>query len=210
MLKNREWKILFGIVVFLFMLLAFSACAEGDNSNLLFNGNFEILDTDGLPSGWFPDAYLMDPGYSVFSSAEGMDGSGTNAASVNNTASNDARFAQDVSVEPETLYCLSGYIKADSISGGHGANLSIEGVYAFSEKVYETDGEWKYIEYYGETGPEQYSVTIFARVGGYSGESKGHAFFDNLKLQKVESVPDGVIADLWFVSNAYDYDDEEE
>ena len=210
MLKNREWKILFGIVVFLFMLLAFSACAEGDNSNLLFNGNFEILDTDGLPSGWFPDAYLMDPGYSVFSSAEGMDGSGTNAASVNNTASNDARFAQDVSVEPETLYCLSGYIKADSISGGHGANLSIEGVYAFSEKVYETDGEWKYIEYYGETGPEQYSVTIFARVGGYSGESKGHAFFDNLKLQIVESVPDGVIADLWFVSNAYDYDDEED
>jgi len=208
MLKKRECKILLGIAAFLLMLLTVSACAENDN--LLFNGDFEILDEDGLPSGWFPDAYLMDPGYSVFSTEEGMEGSGTSAASVNNTAGNDARFAQDVNVEPETLYCLSGYIKADGISGGHGANLSVEGVYAFSEKVYETDGEWKYIEYYGETGPEQYSATIFIRVGGYSGESKGHAAFDHVKLTKVDSVPDDTIADLWFVSNTYDYDIDED
>ena len=209
MLKYRKWKNLLAIAFFLIMLLAVSACAETNDENLLFNGDFEILDNDGLPSGWFPDAYRMDPGYSVFSAEEGMEGRETHAASVNNTAVNDARFAQDVSVEPETLYCLSGYIKAEGISGGHGANLSIEGVYAFSEKIYETDGDWKYIEYYGETGPDQYSATVFARVGGYSGESKGHAVFDHLKLTKADSVPDGVIADLWFISNTDDYEDEE-
>ena len=82
---------------------------------------------------------------------------GEYAAVVNNIGMNDARFAQTVSVKPETLYRLSGWIRADGIlDSGRGANLSVEGVYVFSEGVYETGGEWLYVELYGETGEDQY------------------------------------------------------
>lgn len=101
-------------------------------------------------------------------------------------------------VKPESLYCLSGYIRAEQIpDSGLGANLSVEGLYVFSESVYDTAGEWQYVELYGETGPEQTEVTVFARLGGYSGESRGTAAFDNLSLREVNIVPGDGVASLW-------------
>ncbi len=174
------------------------ACAESTDGNLLFNGDFEKLNAENLPEGWFTDAYLMNSGYSVYSVTDGAEGPGSHSVSIHNTTLNDARFAQTVQVEPESMYCLSGDILAENVTEGHGANLSIEGIYAFSEKIYDTEGKWKHIEYYGETGPNQYEITVFARLGGYSGESKGIAGFDHLVLKKVDDIPDGVYADLWF------------
>jgi len=184
-------------------LSVFTSCGALAEENLLTNGDFEILDNNGLPEGWFTDAYKMDPGYSLYSTGEGRDGAGSVSVTIRNEAKNDARFAQTVAVEPYSLYRLSGYVRAQGVTDGHGANLSVEGVYAFSEKVYDTDGEWQYIEYYGETGPDQRSVTVFARLGGYSGESKGTASFDGLELTKVDMLPSGVFADLWYVDDEY-------
>ena len=208
MLRNGKGRLFVFVLFFLMITAVITALAEDNGENLLYNGDFEILDKDGIPDGWYTDAYLMDPGYSVYGTTEGIDGNGR-AASVHNTAENDARFAQEVEVEPDSIYCLSGYIRAEGVVGGHGANLSVEGVYAFSEKVSDTHGGWKYIEYYGETGPEQYSVTVFARLGGYSGESKGYAAFDNLQLKKVETLPDDEFADFWYKpdDSYYDYED---
>ena len=184
------------------------SCAAAEN--LLENSDFELIDSDGLPEGWYTDAYVLEPGYTVFSVRDGR-GSHSRVIEINNIGANDARFAQVVPVEPDSLYCLSGYILADQVEGGHGANLSIEGVYAFSEKVYDSQGEWVYIEYYGETGPDQEYLTVFARLGGYSGESTGKACFDQLRLEKVDRVPGNRIADLWFTDrDSGQYDDEPE
>ena len=196
-LKKRRF-LLFLLVFLAAFLPAFSETDEEESFNLLYNGDFEILDEEGLPDGWFTDAYRMDPGYTIYSVSDGMNGGDSKAAELNNLAKNDARYAQVVGVKPNSLYCLSGYIRADEIESGHGANLSIEGVYAFSRKVYDTDGEWNYIEYYGETGDDQDEITVFARVGGYSGESKGSASFDHLVLKEVESVPQGIYPDSWY------------
>ena len=196
-IKKRRF-LLFLLVFLAAFLPAFSETDEEESFNLLYNGDFEILDEEGLPDGWFTDAYRMDPGYTIYSVSDGMNGGDSKAAELNNLAKNDARYAQVVGVKPNSLYCLSGYIRADEIESGHGANLSIEGVYAFSRKVYDTDGEWNYIEYYGETGDDQDEITVFARVGGYSGESKGSASFDHLVLKEVESVPQGIYPDSWY------------
>ena len=196
--------------LFILILLLLSAVilyAEAEE-NLIENGDFKAVDGDGLPEGWYTDAYVLDTGYTVFSVKQG-DRDHSTVAEINNIGNNDARFAQTVPVEPDSLYCLSGYIKAENIRGGHGANLSVEGVYAFSEKCYDTDGQWKYIEYYGETGPEQDYITVFARVGGYSGESTGKASFADLSLKKVDGVPGDAIADLWFREHTV-YAEEEE
>ncbi|SMC40047.1 phospholipid carrier-dependent glycosyltransferase [Aristaeella lactis] len=200
---------LFMVLTMLIVMLFSAGCAAAEN--LLVNADFTEIDEDGIPEHWYTDAYYPQIGYSVFST--GKNGQeGRNTVTVRNINENDARFAQTVAVEPDSLYLLSGYISADEVSGGHGANLSVEGVYAFSEQVYDTDGEWQYIEYYGETGPEQHYITVFARLGGYSGMCTGSAAFSGLSLEKVDSIPDDTIADMWYreTDDTDDYADDEE
>ncbi|MCR5567441.1 MAG: phospholipid carrier-dependent glycosyltransferase [Clostridiales bacterium] len=195
------------IAVFL-TLLAVSACCQASGENLLKNADFSEIGSDGLPEGWYTDAYILEPGYTVFGKYEG-DMDHPAAVSIRNIGENDARFAQTVEVEPDSLYCLSGFIRAENVKGGHGANFSVEGVYAFSDKCYDTEGEWEYIEYYGETGPEQDEITVFARLGGYSGESTGSAAFADLSLKKADSFPDDGIFDRWYRADLYEDDDDE-
>ena len=206
-LKRTRPLMLFVLCILTFILLLCpAACAE---ENLIENGDFTAIDDENLPEYWFTDAFILDTGYTVFSVKEG-DPEHPVYVEINNIGSNDARFAQTVPVEPDSLYCLSGYIRAEDVQGGHGANLSVEGVYAFSEECYDTGGAWKYISYYGETGPDQEYVTVFARVGGYSGESTGKADFAELSLTRVDSVPGEEVADLWFRTGSAVYEDDEE
>ena len=191
----------------LFMLLFSVAAAE----NLLENGSFESVNGDGMPLAWETDAYVLDEGYSVFSVSEDSPKDGLRCARIRNNGMNDARLAQTVRVEPETLYRFSGYIRAKGIKEGRGANLSLEGLYVFSESVYDSNNEWVYIEWYGETGEGQETVTLFARLGGYSGESTGEAWFDQLSLEPVAETPGNVIADRWYSEkNISRYDDDTE
>ena len=191
-------------------LLTLSVCGLGEaEENMLKNGDFSMLDEEGMPEDWYTDAYILESGFTIYSVREG-DEEHPRIAEIRNIGKNDARFAQIVSVEPDRLYCLSGDILAEEIEDGHGANLSIEGVYAFSKKCYDTGGEWTHIEYYGETGPNQHYLTVFARLGGYSGESTGKASFSNLKLIEVDSLPDDVVADIWYIESDTTEEDEEE
>ena len=119
--------------------------------------------------------------------------------SVINAVSNDARFAQTVDVEPDTVYRLSGMIRAEGCDeGGVGATLSIEDVFVYTDAVYDTYGGWQYVELYGRTGPEQKKLTVFARVGGYGKESRGRGWFDNLELVRLDEAPaDAFVQDLY-------------
>lgn len=187
--------LLLAALLLLFVLPVHAAEAE----NLLVNPGFEALDADGLPTGWYTDAYDNREGVTVFSVTQDAQ-EGSTAAVVENFGENDARFAQNVKVEPSSMYLLSGWIRADQIvDSGRGANLSVSDLYdACSPSVFDSQGEWVYVEMYGETGEEQTEVTVFARVGGYSGVSVGRAAFDGLSLVKVESVPENVVPKLWF------------
>ena len=195
----RNFKIL--LIALLLLLLACPALAE-DADNLLVNGSFETLNGKQLPSGWYTDAYVHQEGYTLWSMSEDAR-TGTYSASIENFGDNDARFAQKVAVEPDTFYCLSGYVKVLGMSDyGKGANLSIDGLYVFSESIYDVTEEWVYLELYGKTGPDQRDVTVFARVGGYSGESVGRALFDDLSLRKVAVVPGNQTAFQWYSAEA--------
>ena len=160
--------------------------------NLLVNGTFEKVDANGVPAGWTLDAYSGLSG-AVFDVVQDENGS---AAHIVNQIPKDARFAQEVSVEPNTLYRLHGYIKADA-RDGCGANLSIKDIYLFSNKLYDTHDEWQEAILYGRTGENQHSVTIFVRLGGYSGEAMGEAWFRDVTVCKVDGIPEGYTASLW-------------
>ena len=197
----------FSVLVILTALLSVGSRAE---ENLLINASFEESDEKGLPEGWKADAYVMDTGYTVFSVTEEDSVDGSKAACIRNIGDNDARFSQKVAVEPESLYRFSGYIRTENVSGGRGANLSVEGLYTFSSSIYDTSDGWQYVEWYGETGEDQSSVTLFVRLGGYSGESTGTAWFDDLKLIRVRETPGAVIAAKWYQERIISYYDENE
>ena len=185
-------------------LLFRPSSGSGTYDNLIENGTFEALDEDGLPSCWYTDAYF-DWESTQYEAAAGLEGKGAHIVS---TEANDARFAQEVPVSPDTLYRLHGYIKSDA-KGGLGANLSIADVYVFSSCLYSTDGEWQEVSLYGRTGKSQRSVTVYARLGGYSGEATGEAWFDQITLCRVDQVPTGFTETQWYMTAAQQPSSEE-
>ena len=125
----------------LVLLLILISAGSGSADNLLVNSDFRALDGEGLPDGWYRDAYIQEPGYSAFSVSEEMvDGTSRSVLMIQNFALNDARLAQSVTVEPESLYHFSALVRTDSVEQGHGANLSVEGLYAFSEELFDRSG----------------------------------------------------------------------
>ena len=196
MKKTKKW-FLIPIGIVLLLLLFFwlrSRQTRPYGQELLENGSFADVQEDGVPSAWYTQAYIQSEGYTDFSVVQAGQGQALHIA---NYMANDARIAQDVAVEPNSFYCLSGQICAQA-QGGRGANLSIADVYAFSAGIYDSQGEWRQVELYGQTGPRQRSLTVYARLGGYSGETSGEAWFTNLSLKKVESLPAGVEVTLFY------------
>lgn len=160
---------------------------------LVKNGGFDNLQNNGLFESWETEAYLRVSDITDFKVSNEDE---NRIAVITNHDANDARFLQVIKVHPDTLYHLSGKIKAKA-DGGLGANLSIADVYVFSNSVYDTQDEWVSVSLYGRTGKNQREVTIYARLGGYSGEAVGTASFDQVSLVAVDSVPDDFVITLW-------------
>ena len=199
MKKTKKWFLIpIGIVLlFLLFFSLRSRQTQPYGQELLENGSFADVQEDGVPSAWYTQAYIQSEGYTDFSVVQAGQGQALHIA---NYMANDARIAQEAAVEPNSFYCLSGQICAQA-QGGRGANLSIADVYTFSAGVYDSQGEWRQVELYGQTGPKQRSMTVYARLGGYSGESTGEAWFANLSLKKVESIPAGTEVTLFYQPN---------
>ena len=207
-LTFRSWVWILPVIilgVLLFLILPSKSTHQIAGQNLLTDGDFKLFSADGS-GAWYEDAYVNRASYTTYDFLTDKDGSVI--AHISNKLPNDARFAQIVDVLPESLYCLEGDIRADA-EGGLGANLSIEGPYVFSESVYDST-EWTHVRLYGRTAPDQRTVTVFARLGGYSGESTGEAWFRDLNLTEVEAVPEGYTAYDWFTRSYDTYSDGEE
>ena len=189
------------IAVLLSFLLVISifAFSLAEMKNLLANGSFEQLDGTGNPIDWYANAYRGQAGYSRIAVTDEKAHSGRYSAMIENASSNDARFTCTAKVKPQALYRLSGYVLVDHMEDiGNGANLAIEGIYAVSDCLFDTANEWQYVEWYGETGPEQTELTFGVRVGGYSAESVGKAYFDDIALEEVDTLPQNIIASVWY------------
>ena len=194
------------ICAFFCLALTLMMCvtAAVGEANLLANGGFETLDASGNPVDWYPMAYRTQEGYSRIAVTPEKAHSGQYSAVVENASANDARYTCTVSVEPSSLYRLSAYVLVESMEDtGNGANLGIEDIYSYSDCLFDTDGEWKYLEWYGETGEDQHELTFGVRVGGYGAESTGKAYFDDVVLEKVDALPSGVFASIWYETQSY-------
>ena len=188
-------KILCAFIALMLMLSAF-ACAEGEN-NLVRNGSFSETDAAGMPVGWEKDMWFTDAGVSKFYVDEnGYDG---NCAAIINFSDNDARFRQTISVEPDSYYRLSCLAMAENCGEeGYGATLSIEDTFTYSNEILDSSGQWEELVLYGRTGEDQTELTLMIRIGGYSMINSGTAFFDNVEAVKIDSLPEGVEAQMLY------------
>ncbi|MBR3504355.1 MAG: glycosyltransferase family 39 protein [Clostridia bacterium] len=174
-------------------VILFSQESIDEGENLIVNGGFESSG-GGLPSGWGVGRWIWDEGVSYLSLSEDAY-SGKFSACVENVEENDARFEQDVAVEPNAYYCISCMVKAEGCGIGRaGAGISVENTFISSEYAYDTDGEWVRLELYGKTGSDQKSLTILCRVGGYSSINMGKAWFDDVEVVRLAALPAGIDA----------------
>lgn len=194
----RGWA----FILFLIALLcaATSACGE----NLLENGRFEDA-YEGWPVGWEADMWRFDDGTSYLERVPGgVDGG--SCALIENVASNDARFVQNVPVEAGALYRLSGYVRAEGVGEGFtGATLSVLGAYETFPDLRGDAPEWTLLECYLLTDDGQTSLDVCARLGGYSNDNVGKAWFDDLRLERVHEVPEGAAYILLTNPSKYQY-----
>lgn len=195
---RKKLSIFFCIVYITIMSLSANIFAEG---NLVKNGSFEDVQ-NGMPTGWTISTYNDEDGAAEFNvvSDEAYDGS--NCVSVTNNVQNDSRYMQTVSAQPNKNYKLSCYIKAENINdSGNGAVLSIEGQLAATPSLRDTGGSWEYVEMYAKTGEGVYSFNVTVGVGGYSAESTGKGYFDNVTVEEIDTIPEGAIVAI--VENPY-------
>lgn len=159
--------------------------------NLLSNGNFERLDGQ-RPEGWSTEEWIKEDGVTVYSIDRENVYSGSASIVVRNEGENHARWIQNVKVNENKLYRISGYVKAEGIGeNGAGALLQVEGVYAEYPEVRDTGGEWAFVQFYGRTGSGQTEITVGASVGGYGSINTGTAWFDDLSVEEVAEAPEG-------------------
>ncbi len=192
--KRQKTAGIVAVLILLVLAAAFALTRSGKDEapqagNLIVNGDFSAA-TDGMPDGWSTGMWVTSAGASYLEAVTLEDG--TTAALVENAASNDARFEQTVAVRENTTYRLTARVMAEDCGEGQkGANVSFSGIYGTSADLHDTAGQWETLTLYARTGKGQREVTVMARLGGYGSENSGKAWFTDVALEQVETVPVG-------------------
>jgi hypothetical protein len=158
--------------------------------NLVLNPSFEdgVYDPGGSPDGW---SYIEFDASGISGWVEDEAHNGSRSVTIEAPLPNDASWFQSVSVQPETLYFLSGWAKTEAVahsaqSVDAGANFSILGGFTVSPGVFGTQ-DWTRTGVLFNSGPTS-QVDIAARIGMYSGTTTGKAWFDDVAVSPIVAV----------------------
>jgi hypothetical protein len=93
----------------------------------------------------------------------------------------DVGFRQVIKVEPGTAYTITARVKAEKVSGGAGAHLSLDYLWApKSPAVVGTTG-WTTTSL--DIEPTTDEVTLCLKLGNTAGDCSGTAYFDNVSIR---------------------------
>lgn len=190
---NVTKRILAALVTAIIILTFTGAVfAETDNASqssvIVANAGFETLDDNGLPALWEFGSYLYDNGVSNAdaSAAAEVDVSGGGyVLHISSTAEDDVRFAQTITVEPNSTYKISCRIKTSNVEGGAGANIGMIGGFIACSTAITGTNDWQNAELIGVTDSDQTTICIACRLGGYSALSRGDVWYDDIKVEKL-------------------------
>lgn len=167
------------------------------NNNLIKNHSFEDVEGDALRF-WETWVWGEGPGGVEFTVEKDNPRSGQNCAAIYNLEERGSRYIQKVEVEPDSQYKFSAWIRTENVGEGRiGANISVVGNTIYSQDIKGTTHQWEYVELYIKTMEEVDSVELILALGGYDrlgadeNLNTGKAFFDDVALEKVDSIPEG-------------------
>ncbi len=152
--------------------------------NLLPNPSFEEIDPErNMPREWTTRTYQGEANLVV---DQKIARTGKRSLRINSPTGADSSAYARISLEPETDYRLSGWVKTKGLSGARGAQLNIHEIQG--ENSARTDGirknnDWTLLEVDFNSG-KRTEVGINCLFGGW-GRSKGTAWWDDVAVRKV-------------------------
>ena len=190
----------FVLIISAFLMALFPLCgAYAEEQVYIENPDFQYMDAESMPSGWYIDAWYTGDG-DFFVELDEADGN--TCLHMTNPVQNDVRLCQDIDVEPDSYYRISCDIKACGVSDGGGANVSVAGTMAASEPITGNTAGWQRTELVGRTEQDQHTMTVCMRLGGYSSLSSGEAWFKDFSVTKLDGAPAGEVQDFYYYNNA--------
>ncbi|HEX9061561.1 MAG TPA: phospholipid carrier-dependent glycosyltransferase, partial [Clostridia bacterium] len=118
--------------------------------------------------------------------------SGQKSVCIQNDKPTDTRCRQSVQVKPNTVYKISCWVKTQDVGPDKkGANISVAEITDTSKDIHGTNTGWENISLYGRTGSDQNKITVTVGLGGYGSLNSGKAWFDDVSVTEVSSVPGG-------------------
>lgn len=193
-------KRLIPIILLLLLTVVFCSCAKNNDQpydvNLITNPGFEA-ETGETVTGWALERYDVSAPLDYYQAILKDDApQGNNVLKIESPEYNDARFIQSVQVVPNSYYRFSAKVKTELIderSSESGANISFLQTFCKSEFIKE-NSDWQEIVIYGETDKDTTETTVALRLGYYSADASGTAYFDDVSLTRIERLPEGVSA----------------
>ncbi len=196
-MKKHLHPLLTALLLLCFAPLMLSGCSGGvkKGDNCLTNPAFSSCES-AKADGWYFDSYRNAENAVSFVKNAGPDGE--NALRLTLTELNDARLVQEVKCKRSTLYRFSVLCRTENIgtdASAVGANISVIGVFTHSQAL-SGDNGWTRLDFYGRTAANQTTLTVALRIGFYSGENSGTAWFTNASMTEIDAsaLPEGVTA----------------
>ena len=185
-------KLFFALIIFIQLIPVPTAIAQSEN--LAKNPGFEEGDSQ-IPNFWYTHSWNKENGSSEFFLDETQFHSGKRSACIINNKENDSRYKQTIKVKGNTYYRISCWVKTENVKSDiKGANLSIEGSTNTSRDIRGTSDNWEYIELFGKSSPNQESFTLTVGLGGHGNTNTGKAWFDDIEVVELDSLPLGKTA----------------
>jgi hypothetical protein len=149
--------------------------------NILRDGGFEGTLSDNWSLVEFESTSTLAKDTSVFHS-------GKSSARIVSPTENDARAVETVTIRPNTVYRLTGFVRLQNGSLGSGPNVALElpDASSFARSGPDLAGtrDWRFVSVSFLSGSAT-SLLAEARLGFYSDESIGTAWFDDLSLEDI-------------------------
>ncbi|MBR5280942.1 MAG: glycosyltransferase family 39 protein [Clostridia bacterium] len=178
------------ILIILMTLVTLVGCS---GNQALANGDFEQGSGTKITQ-WSQRNYQKDVGDTACTTISLVaDGYSGQAVKIASNSANDARIYQKLAVKKNSTYKVTAMVKIEgTLVGGNGFNISAIETFGHSEALYTTDGKWQQQTAYFTTGAKQTSLELSFGLGGYSNESAGIVYIDDVQIEKVSKVPGGV------------------
>jgi hypothetical protein len=177
---------------FILSVVLFSSAMLFAEDNLIKNPSFEDV-VNGKPSFWDETGWKVDPARTTYGIDTANPHSGKNSAMLINKQENHSYYTQVVTVAENSTYKLSAFIKTDKVGKETiGGTIGVKDRLEIGGDVRETSA-WKPAELYIRTGSGITSFTVLLALGWYASVNTGTAWFDDVSLIQVSSIPDGAV-----------------